>query len=282
MMANNSKIIVDLDTLISHIKDGCRLAIPTDFNGMYSGAAVSATRALIRRGVRDLHIIGVPTGGLQADMLIGAGCVKRMEAGSMFLGEFGVPPAYARALKAGKIEMRDSTCPAIHAGLQAGEKGIPFIPLRGILGSDVVSYRNDWKVIDNPFGENDPILLVAAITPDVMLMHAPMADRHGNIWIGRRRELAVAAHASAVTLVTVEKIVDTDFMADEQAVTGVLSNLYVTAVSHQPKGAWPLSFGNDYDEDAEHLRLYVESARTEEGFKAYLDRYVFEREVVPA
>jgi glutaconate CoA-transferase subunit A len=113
-------------------------------------------------------------------------------------------------------------------------------------------------------------------------MHAPMADRHGNIWIGRRRELAVAAHASAVTLVTVEKIVDTDFMADEQAVTGVLSNLYVTAVSHQPKGAWPLSFGNDYDEDAEHLHLYVESARTEEGFKAYLDRYVFEREVVPA
>lgn len=281
-MANDNRIIVDLDVLISHIKDGCALAIPTDFNGMYSGAAMSATRALIRRGVRNLHIIGIPTGGLQADMLIGAGCVKTMEAGSMFMGEFGVGPAYTRALKAGTINMRDSTCPAIHAALQAGEKGIPFIPLRGILGSDVVPNRTDWKVIDNPFGQNDPVLLVPAIRPDVTLIHAPMSDRNGNVWIGRRRELAVAAHASAVTLVTVEKIMDADFMSDDRMATGVLSNVYVTAVSHQPKGAWPLSFGKEYEEDTAHLRHYVESARTEEGFKAYLERHVFQREAMPA
>jgi glutaconate CoA-transferase subunit A len=277
-----NELIVDLDVLISHIQDGCKLAIPTDFNGMYSGAALSATRALIRRGIRDLHIVGVPTGGLQADMLIGAGCVKTMEAGSMFLGEFGVPPNYARALKAGKITMVDSTCPAIHAALQAGEKGVPFTPLRGILGSDVINYRKDWKVIDNPFGENDPIMVVPAINPDVTLIHAPVADRNGNIWIGRRRELAVAAHASAATLVTVEKLVDTDFMKDPHLATGALSNVYVTAVSVQKNGAWPLSFGEEYPEDNAHLRHYVECAQTDAGFRAYLDRHVFEREVVTA
>lgn len=270
--------IVGLQSLISHIKDGCKLALPTDFNGMYSGAAISATRALIQRGIRDLHIIGVPTGGLQADMLIGAGCVKIMEAGSMFLGEFGVPPNYSRAVKSGAIEMRDSTCPAIHAALQAGEKRIPFIPLRGILGSSVIGYRKDWKIIDNPFAIDDPVLLVPAINPDVMLMHAPMADRNGNVWIGRRRELAVASHASEVTLVTVERVVDTDFMSDENLVTGVLSNVYITAVSHQPNGAWPLSFGQDYQEDTEHLRRYVDAARADSTFKDYLDHHIFQKE----
>lgn len=281
-MMKDNKIIVGLDVLISHIHNGCKLAIPTDFNGMYSGAAMSATRALIRAGIRDLHIVGIPTGGLQADMLMGAGCVKTMEAGSMFLGEFGTPPCFARMLKAGTIDMRDSTCPAIHAALQAGEKGIPFIPIRGILGSDVVQYRQDWKVIDNPFRDNDPILLVPAINPDVTLIHAPLADRNGNVWIGRRRELAVASHAAAVTLVTVEKVMDIDFMADDRWATGVLSNVYVTAISHQPNGAWPLSFSDQYPEDTEHLHRYVEAARTEDGFRAYLDHHVFEKKEVPA
>jgi len=274
-MANNSNIIVSLDELISHIHDGCKLAIPHDFNGMYSGAAMSATRAVIRRSVRNLHIVGIPAGGLQADMLIGAGCVSTMEAGSYIFGEFGVPPCFARAAMAGKIKVLDSSCPAIHAALQAGEKGIPFIPLRGILGSDVVDHRKDWKVVNNPFGEQDPILLVPATNPDVTLIHAPFADRSGNVWIGRRRELAVAAHASAVTLVTVEKLVDDDLMENDLTATGVLSNVYVTAVSHQPRGAWPLSFADEYPEDTAHLRQYVEAAQTDEGFQTYLDRYVY-------
>ncbi len=269
--------IVGLDELVSHVKDGAKIALPTDFNGMYSGAAMSATRALIRRGVKNLHVIAVPTGGLQADMLIGAGCVAVMEAGSMFLGEYGMPPHFVRAFKNRTIVSRDATCPAIHAGLQAGEKGIPFIPLRGILGADVIRFRTDWKVMDNPFEKDDPILLVPAINPDVMLFHAPMADRNGNVWIGRRRELAVAAHASKTTLVTVESISDQDFMEDEHLATGTLSNVYVTAVCQQPKGAWPLSFSDYYAEDTEHMREYVRAAKDDESFRAYLQRYVFQK-----
>src|SRR3546814_10335569 len=102
----------------------------------------------------------------------------------------------------------DLTCPAIHAGLQAAEKGIPFMPLRGIIGSDLLEQRDDWKVIDNPFGENDPIVVLPAIKPDFALIHAGKVDRNGNVWVGVRREMMLLAHAARETFVTYEEIYD--------------------------------------------------------------------------
>ena len=160
---------------------------------------MSAVRALMRRGVRDLHIVSVPQGGFQVDMLIGAGCVARVEAAAVTLGEYGLAPRFTAAIKAGEIEMWDATCPAIHAGLQAAEKGVPFMPLRGIVGSDLLRVRPDWKVIDNPLAESgtrDPIVILPAIRPDVTLFHALKADSQGNVWIGVQRELMTMAHAS--------------------------------------------------------------------------------------
>ena len=113
--------------------------------------------------------------------------------------------------------MKDATCPALHAAFQAAEKGVPFMPLRGLIGSDVLKHRTDWKVIDNPFDGDDPIVLLPAIKPQVALFHAPMADRDGNVWIGRQRELVTMAHAAERTVVTVEKIVDGNLLDDPEA-----------------------------------------------------------------
>ncbi|VTU15688.1 3-oxoadipate CoA-transferase subunit A [Variovorax sp. SRS16] len=268
-------IIVSLRELAAHVRDGQKLAVPSDFSGFYSGIAMEATRELIRRGVRDLHVVGLPTTGLQADLLLGAGCVATLEASSVFMGEYGVPPCFQRAFKAQSFRMIEATCPAIHAAFQAGEKRIPFIPLRGILGSDVVRLRTDWKVIDNPFAADDPILLLPAINPDWALFHAPMADRHGNVYYGRRRELAVMAHASTGTLATVEKLYDGDLMEDPALACATLPSLYVDAVSVVPHGAAPYGFGDFYAEDEQAMWHYMESAKTEEGLRAYLDAHVF-------
>ena len=151
------------------------------------------------------------------------------------------------------------------------------MPLRGLIGSDVLKYRDDWKVVDSPFGNNDPIVLLPALRPDVALFHAPMADRFGNVWIGRQRELATMAHAAEKTVVTVEKMHDGDLLADPILAAGTLPGFYVEHVTVAERGAWPLPLPDHYAADGEHLALYAKMAATPEGFAEYLDRYVYEK-----
>jgi glutaconate CoA-transferase, subunit A len=265
-----------IDELAARIPDGARLALAPD----YSGCALAVVRALIRRRAHGLQLIGVPQLGFQADLLIGAGCVASVETAAVTLGERGPAPRFTAAVKAGRITLRDSTCPVIHAGLQAAEKGVPFLPLRGILGSDLVRHRPDWRVIDNPFrdpgGADDPILLAPAIRPDVALFHAPRADPAGNVWIGVRRELMTMAHAARATLVSVEAITDEDLLADDASAAGTIPALYVTAIAESRDGAWPVGLRGAYPPDLEHLRLYAEMAASEPGFERYLERFVLQ------
>jgi glutaconate CoA-transferase subunit A len=266
-----SCVVDSIDELVAWIADGARLALPKDS----AGAPMAAVRALIRRGVRDLHLITVPTSGLATDLLIGAGTVASIETSGVSLGEFGGAPRFNAAVRQGAITLRDATCPAIYAGLQAAEKGIPFIPLRGVIGSDVLAYRDDWKVIDNPFAQQgeDPLLVLPAIEPEFALFHARRADRFGNVWVGVNGELAIMAHAAAQTVVTVEEIVEGDLMADETTAAGTVPAVYISAVAQVCKGAWPLAFLDLYPADDSHLADYVSAARSTEGFDDYLRRY---------
>ena len=262
-----------LDEALAPIADGCVLAVPRET----SGVAMAATRALIRRGIKSLHLIALPTSTLQADLLIGAGCIDTLETSAVSLGEFGAAPRFTAAITGATIRMMDATCPALHAAFQATEKGVPFMPLRGIIGSDVLAHRPDWRVIDNPFGTNDPIVVLPAIHPDVALFHAPMADRAGNVWIGRQRELATMAHASAKTVVTVEKIVDGNLLDDTLLAAGTLPGFYVDAIAVAQNGCWPLGLPDHYAADLGHIDDYAKLAATPEGFARYLEQYVLAR-----
>ena len=268
----SDRIVDTVDALAARVRDRAMVAVPRDT----SGVSMAATAALIRGRARGLHLVCVPTSGLQADLLIGAGCVATIETSAVTLGEFGLAPRFTAAVKAGTIELKDATCPAIHAGLQAAQKGIPFMPLRGVLGSDLVSHRDDWKVIDNPFAEaaGDPILLLPAIRPDVALFHAPRADRHGNVWIGPQRELMTMAHAARETLVTVEAIVEGDLLASDETAAGTIPSLYVSAVAEAEFGARPLAFWDAYPAEAAQISDYVRLARSEDGFARYVARYL--------
>lgn len=262
-----------IDDFIAPIGDGCMLAVPREV----SGVPMEATRALIKRGVKRLHLVALPTSSLQADLLIGAGCVDTLETSAVSLGEFGPAPRFTAAVTSGTIKMMDATCPALHAALQAAEKGVPFMPLRGLIGSDVLKHRNDWKVIDSPFANGDPIVLLPAIKPDVALIHAPMADHFGNVWIGRQRELATMAHAAVKTVATVEKIHDGNLLDDPTLAAGTLPGFYVERIALAERGAWPLGLPDFYAADADHLAEYARLAATADGFATYLKRYVYER-----
>jgi glutaconate CoA-transferase subunit A len=267
-----------LDDALAAITDGCVLAVPRES----SGVAMAATRALIRRGIKRLTLIALPTSSLQADLLIGAGCVETLETSAVSLGEFGAAPRFTAAILKGSIRMKDATCPALHAAFQAAEKGVPFMPLRGLIGTDVLKNRPDWKMMDNPFGldssnEPDPIVLLPAIKPDVALFHAPMADRDGNVWIGRQRELVTMAHAAERTIVTVEKMHDGNLLADPTLAAGTLPGFYVESIAVVERGCWPLPLPDHYAWDVEHLKEYVRLAATDDDFAAYLDKHVHEK-----
>ena len=269
--------LVPLSKLAARIPDGARLAIAQDSVGV----AMAATRELVRRGVRGLRLVCVPLSGMQADILIGAGCVAAIETSAVTLGEYGGAPRFAAALRGKRIELRDATCPAIHAALQAGEKNIPFMPLRGLVGSDLLAHRADWKVVDNPFASNtaagdagngagEPIVLLPAIRPDIALIHAPLADRDGNVWIGRSRDALTMAHASFATLATVEAVRDTSLFDDPALAAGTVPAIYVDAIALAPNGAWPIGMPDTTAPDPAALQAYAAAAKDEAGFSAWL------------
>src|SRR6202140_1695701 len=101
--------IKSLDDALASVADGCLLVVPREV----SGVPMAATRALIRRGVRRLHLVALPTSSLQADLLIGAGCVATLETSAVSLGEFGPAPRFTAAVMTGAIRIRDATCPAL-------------------------------------------------------------------------------------------------------------------------------------------------------------------------
>lgn len=265
----------DIDALAGRIPHGATVTLPSAFSGDISGASMAATRALIRRRVRGLHLVCVPGGSLQADMLIGAGCVASVETGSMLLYEYGPASRFVEAQRDGTIEVRDSTCPAIHASLIAGEKGLPFLPMRGLIGSDILRHRGGrWRTIDNPYAVDDPIVLIQALRPDATLLHVPLADRAGNIWISQRAEFQTLCRGTDCALVTFESFFDGNLLDDRTMAPGTVPSMYVTALSHQPGGSWPLLGGPGLPEDAAHMRQYAEAARTKEGFRRYLEQHV--------
>jgi glutaconate CoA-transferase subunit A len=249
--------------LAAAIPDGALLALPPD----YSLVAMEVVRELIRKKARNLRLLGVPILGMSADMLIGAGCVAEVETSAVSLGEAGLAPRFTEAVERNEIRVRDATCPAVHSALQAAEKGVPYMPVGGIIGSDLVVQRKDWRV-------EGGVLMIPALRPDFALFHARWADEAGNVWVGRRRELATVAHAAKQSLATYEEMKKGDMLVDEILAPGVISSIYVAATAHAPRGAWPLGVPGVYGPDAAHLSQYASAAKTRDEFQRYLDEWV--------
>jgi len=271
---------ISLEALAAEVPDGAMLALPPD-NSLPS---VALAKALIRRGVRNLNLIGVPVSGFATDILIGAGCVTSVQTSAVSLGEAGFAPRFSAALRAGSIKVIDATCPAIHTMLQAAEKGVPFMPLRGLIGSDILANRPDWKVVPNPFATEgeDPIVLLPALNPDFVFFHALMADEEGNIWVGRRRECATIAHASKRALVTVERVVPGNFLEDERLASGAINATYIGGIAIAERGAHPVALLDEYGFDGAYVSEYARMARSEEGFAAWCAREVFDQKAQAA
>ena len=264
-------LLPDIDALAARLPCGASVTVN---KGDEPDVPMALALALIRARVRGLHLVTLPTcaypaSGMLVDLLIGAGCVASVETSGISLHELGAAPRFTQAVREGKLRVRDSTCPAVYAALQAGAKGQPFAPLRGLIGSDLLRHRDDWRVIDNPFADGaDPIVLLPALNADVAIFHAAKADAEGNVWVGRDRDRLLAAHAATRTLVTVEALVPGCFFDDEATAAGVIPAGLIEAIAVAPGGCWPMAIDGSIDLDA--VRDYQHAAQSDRGFDDWL------------
>ncbi len=230
-----TKIYSNCKAMVATITSGSSLALFKNSISYEIGAQ------LLDSAATDLHVITVPTGGLLIDLLIKHQKISHIETSGVSLGEDGPAKNFTAAME-GKnlidsehrgsgIKITDATCPAIYAGLQAAEKGIPFMPIRGLLGSDVLHKREELKVINNPFKKDDLIVCIPPIVPDFTFFHVPLADSQGNIFIGSDSELKLLAHVSKKTLVTADMIVETNLLKDPDYKNNTISNFYIDGIT---------------------------------------------------
>lgn len=258
-----------LPEAVSLVRSGDTVAI----GGSLEMSPMASIRELIRSGVRDLHLVCSGSAAIGADLLIGAGCVRSIELSHMMLGEFGFAPHFRRSAEKGEVRVLEHTCPAMASALQAGAMGIPFIPVHGLLGTDLLTVREDFRLIDHPYRPNDRIAVVPAIRPDVCLLHGYQADRDGNVVVSRLQNARVLAQASRRCVVTVEEIVESGQLDLRRGTW--LSARYISAIAEVPYGAHPTGCSGYYEEDREHIGRYVKSAVQPKDFTEYLDNYIF-------
>jgi glutaconate CoA-transferase, subunit A len=157
--------------------------------------------------------------------------------------------------------------------LQAGASGLPFTPVPGLIGSDLMRVRPDFREIPDPYDPAMRVAVVPAITPDVAIVHALGAARDGTLIIPASGDAHLLIQASRFVIATAEEVWDAppaQISADERLIPGI----YVDLIAPAPYGAHPLRCGGLYGDDAAQIREYVDAARDGDRFRWYLQEYV--------
>ncbi len=213
------------------------------------------------------------------DILVACGLVARTEHGSGNLERYGTLFAWRRAAEAGSIEVRDHSHLAMATRFAAGAIGVPFMPTRSLLGTDVLRGLIDLDIARLMEFDGQPIVLMRALTPDVSLIHVHQADPLGNAVIeGVTSHEVDMVRASRATIISAEEIVPPGSLGERpERVT--ISEAYVSAVVHQPYGAYPTSVYRRYDFAEDEIKAYQAVARAGGAeFDHWIRRYVLEPE----
>jgi glutaconate CoA-transferase subunit A len=248
---------------------------------------------IIRQAKKGLHLY-VHSHGQAFDLLIGAGCADAIEVSYGGTARFspGGGIRFKKAVEGGKIRFEDYTNFQMTLRFLAGAMGLPFMPVRSLLGTDVVKkwgFDEEFRktnpripeikmaTVDNPFtrdGNDEKIVLVPAINPDVTLIHAQQADRQGTVRLkGLTYTDVEQAKAAKYLIVSCEELVETEAIRDNPD-QNQIPFFMVDAIVVAPFGAHPTACYGYYDYDPSHLNLYRNVASDDDTFRQYLDEYV--------
>ena len=270
---NKSRRLVDKrmteeEAVSKFVTDGCYIG--TELYGTVR-CPVSLVREVIRQGKRNLRVCG--QGVYELDLWLAAGLVKKLDVTYIGLEVYGTSASLRRAVESGQVE----TCVewsngAISWRMKATAMGVPFIPVRAMLGTDTLTYSSA-KVVEDPF-TGIKVCLLPALILDVGLIHVHRADRYGNAQIeGISGFAAEMARASKRLILSAEEIVPTDEIRKYPDRT-IIPYFLVDAVVHAPFGSHPGEMAYLYGRDEPALREWIEASKTAEGAQAYLNKYI--------
>jgi glutaconate CoA-transferase subunit A len=269
------------------IKNGSQIAIG-GFTVTRNPMAIAYE--IVRQSIKDIHLV-CHSHGQALDVLIGAGCVKRLEIAYGGNGRYAPTCIrFKKAIQRGEIQFEDYSNYQMSLRFLAGALGIPFIPTKSGLGSDLINLEGfppeirkekkvaskKYVVTQNPFnGEDDKVVLLPALNPDVAIMHAQYVGEDGTV---RIKGLTFAdieqAKSADIVIVTCEEIVPRSFIRLEPDQNS-LPPFFVDAIIKIPYGAHPTAVYACYDYDPKHLNLYKKVADDDMTFKEYLDEWVY-------
>ena len=256
------------EAVASQVSDGDILAL----EGFTHLIPYAAGHELIRQGKRDLTLVRM-TPDVIYDQLIGAGCARKL------IFSWGGNPGVGSLHRFREAIEKDWPFPLqieehSHAGMAAryvaGASGLPFGVLRGYVGTDLPKHTDTIAPITCPF-TGEQLTAVPALRPDVGIVHAQQADRHGNVGLwgiqGVQKEVVLASHRS---IVTVEEVVD----ELDPRVTVTLPSWVVSAVSVVPRGAHPSYAHGYYERDNAFYRAWEPISRDRDDFRAWIDTHI--------
>jgi glutaconate CoA-transferase, subunit A len=287
-----SKLLTMRAAIAEFVSDGASVALGLQMEQMIPFAA---GHEIMRQRRRGLTLIG-PISDILFDQMIGAGCVNRVIAAWVGNVMMGSAYNFRRAVEEDGLAVINMTNFSIALALQAGAMGVPFIPTRTAMGSDVIKENHFFRPIFSPFVETErklgsvdpaaeaptspavmrPLLAVRALNPDVTIVHVQRADRDGNAhcW-GNFGVMLEGVRAAKTVIVVAEEIVEPEVISSDPNRT-VIPGFLVKAVVHEPYGAHPSPVQGHYKRDDAAFRQYHEQSKTKQDFDNWAARWVYD------
>jgi glutaconate CoA-transferase, subunit A len=253
------------------VPDGASVALGLQMEQMIPFAAA---HEMIRQKKRGLTLIG-PISDILFDQMIGAGCIDQIIAAWVGNVMMGSAYNFRRAVEEGGLKVFNMTNFAIALALQAGAMGVPFLPTKTALGSDLAKGNHFFYQIFSPFAPKETLWAVRALNPDVTVAHVQRADSEGNAhsW-GNFGVLIEGVRAAKRVIVGAEKIVEPEVIASDPNRT-VIPGFLVNAVVECPHGAHPSPVQGYCKRDDAFFRQYHEQTKSKVDSDAWLERWVY-------
>lgn len=265
--------LTSIETALAPVQSGCSIALG---GAMLRRQPNAAIRHLIRQEVKDLTLLTWVT-TTSTDLLAAAGAVRRVEGVYVGMFNHGLAPNFRRGVERGAIEVRDFSETAMIARFRAASAGLPFYPLKSLLGSDIAENNPEqFRSIICPY-TGRKLHAVQAAEADFTIIHGYASDEYGNVQWPVVRDTddidQMIATAAKRLIVTVEQIIPHSEVRKKPSLT-YIPGCIVEAVVQVPYGAHPGACDTRYNEDEMHLAKYLQYCRTPEGAAAYLEKYV--------